>query len=191
MTNSTDPHQQPIPSIPSEASPSPEKESPRRFRLDNVLIPAIAALVGALIGAAVSVIVAVYQVNGGLQQASVANLRSQRQAAYQSFLNEATIAADQWQPYTNMNLTVNIEQNISLSLTQLQDDSYQVSLVGPGTVASQCYTIWHDVANITSYVEAGNKVPPYSVVERYEGPFFSDMDKLIAEMRQVIQGIGS
>jgi gas vesicle protein len=177
--------------MPSEASPSPKKESPRRFRLDNVFIPAIAALVGALIGAAVSVFVAVYQVNGELQQASVANLRAQRQAAYQSFLNEATIAADQWQPYTNRNLTASIEQNISSSLAQLQDDSYQVALVGPGTIASQCFIVWKDVGNIGAYVEAGNKMPPYSVVEPYENPFFNDMDKLITEMRQVIQGIGS
>jgi hypothetical protein len=179
--------QQLIPPAASELSPPGKKRSPRRFRIDNVLIPVIAALVGALIGAVVSVFVSIYQVDANQKQASIDNLRTQRQAAYQSFLNESTYAATQWLFYTSHDLNGSAQENMYSSFSQLQGDYYQVALAGPGTVALQSYIVWGDLQRMLQYLNIGAKVPENSATRADLVSYYNDTNKLIAEMRQVIQ----
>jgi hypothetical protein len=191
MTEPTDPQQQQISAMPSKLRPSTEEKSSRIFTWSNVIVPAVAALIGTLIGAVVTIFVTVYQVNSNQKQTNADNLQIQRQASYRSFLSESTATESQWLYYMHDDLTDSAQENINSLFSQVHNDYYQVALVGPANVALQSYVVSMDLQNMLDYLKVGAKVPQNSATGNDLGSYYNDTNKLIAEMRQAIQDNGA
>lgn len=132
--------------VPDLPDGSPEQSQPadnqRRDWIASALIPAIAALTGALIGAGVTIFITIYQINTSQHQAVDSFLRSQRQAAYATFLADANKLRNSSARYAYTHAPAH--SDVSVLITKLTDDYYGIAILGPDNVAAGSAKIFVD-----------------------------------------------
>ena len=175
----------------SQSQPEPQSPSTardRRLKLDNTLIPAIAALMGALIGGVVTVIITLYQINANQHQSADDFLRSQRQIAYTALLTDANELRYDWF-YYNLKQSTTLASNITALITKLGGDYSEIALVGPSNIADASYGVFTDASEMGAEDHLGiNTLSPSqkNSAAGFFSAFVNDLSKLNYEMSQVI-----
>jgi hypothetical protein len=179
----------PSPHESGAGSPRPE-ESSKRIRLDNTIIPAVAALAGALIGAAVSVIITVYQIKANQHQAVNDFLRSQREASYSTFLIDSNRLKSDWNSYFYEHAT-DLAPKMSSLFTKLNGDYSNLVIIGPSSVSDQSLKVVTSADGMITYQRLGPHYRSESHNMNTATSYFSDysnaLDKLARDMSQVVE----
>jgi hypothetical protein len=178
-----------VPQAHSNGRPS-RAERNRRFKLENTLIPALAALLGALIGGIVTIILTIFQINANQTQAADTFLRSQRQATYATLLTDANELRYDWF-YYQKNRALTLANDINSLITKLGSDYSQVALVGPSDVANESYTVFIDASQMGATEHLGINTlgsSSSSAAVQYSTSFVDDLATLNHKMSQVIEG---
>jgi hypothetical protein len=128
----------------------------QRIKLLNIMVPTIAALVGALIGAGASIIATVYQVNANQTQTASSILRSQRQVAYNTFLTDANQLGIEWSSYI-FGRSAKAASEVASADGKLGIDYSNLYTLGPDVVTFYCFRTFGDISQLEH--EAGISLP--------------------------------